>query len=354
MNNNFSKSLILWFDENKRSMPWRKNKFFYNIWISEVMLQQTQVNTVIPYYNKWIKTFPTIESVANSTEDKILKYWEGLGYYARVRNFKKSCEYIFKNNINIEEIIYKDFLELPGVGIYTASAVFSIVKNQVYPVVDGNVKRVLSRILRFKKHPDIYIKQMNKFLLDRISQRNPGNFNQALMELGATVCRPKNTNCNICPISNYCDGYKKNDYMNYPIKLKKKKKPHYDVAAGIIWKNKKIIISKRKSNGLLGGLWEFPGGKILKNETPEECLKREILEEINIKIKNINFIGRIKHEYSHFSITLNSYECAYKSGKMKPIECSNVKTINLENIYKYAFPKANHKIFKMLENKYNN
>jgi len=259
-----------------------------------------------------------------------------------------------KNNIDIDTILFDDFLKLPGVGIYTASAVFSIVKNQVYPVIDGNVKRVLSRILRLKKHPNNYYKKMNKFLLDKISQKNPCDFNQALMELGATLCKPKKTNCTICPINNYCDGYIKNDYMNYPIKLKNKKKPHYSVAAGIIWKNKKIIISKRKSNGLLGGLWEFPGGKIINDETPEECLKREILEEVNIKIKNINFLGTVKHEYSHFSITLNSYECSYKSGNIKAIECTNVKTINFEQIENYAFPKANHKIFQLLKNKYNN
>ena len=352
--NNITKNLLKWFYKNQRSMPWRETNLFYNIWLSEVMLQQTQVKTVIPYYNKWINIFPTIESVSNAEEDKILKYWEGLGYYARVRNFKKACEYIHQKNINIKEINFDDFLKLPGVGIYTASAVFSIVKNQIYPVIDGNVKRVLSRVLRLNKKPDFYFKKMNKYLSKIISKKNPGDFNQAIMELGATICKPKKIYCSICPINQHCKGYIKNDYFKFPIKAKKKIKPHYYVSAGIIWKNDYIIISKRKSEGMLGGLWEIPGGKVKKNETNKECLKREIMEEINIEVDILNYLGQIKHQYSHFSITLNAYECTYISGDIKALECSDIKQIKLNEISKFPFPKANHKIFKLLEKKYYN
>ena len=352
--NFFSNDLIDWFEINKREMPWRKNKKFYNIWLSEVMLQQTQVKTVIPYYNKWLKNCPTLKSVALSSEEKILKLWEGLGYYSRARNFKKACEYIYRNNINLDKIKYNQFLDLPGVGSYTAAAVFSISKNEVYPVIDGNVKRVLSRLLRIKKDPNLHLDQINKFLLKNISKDNPCDFNQGLMELGATICRPQKANCKVCPIKNYCNGYKKNDYMLYPIKIKKTKKPHYIIVAGIIRYKEKIIISKRKPEAMLGGLWEFPGGKIKKNETHEECLKREVLEEINIKIKNLHYLGHIKHAYSHFSITLHSYECDYDSGKIKAIECVEVKKIKLSDITKYAFPKANHKILELLKIKYFN
>ena len=200
-NKSFSDSLLIWFKDNKRAMPWRENKFFYNIWLSEIMLQQTQVKTVIPYYNRWIKKFSTIKSVANADEDTILKYWEGLGYYARARNFKKACSYIFLNNININNITFSEFLSYPGVGTYTASAVFSIAKNQVYHVVDGNIKRVLSRVLRFKKNPNFHLKQIDSFLLKNISKKTPGDFNQALMELGATICRPHKAECKVCPIN---------------------------------------------------------------------------------------------------------------------------------------------------------
>ena len=352
-NKSFSYSLLIWFKKNKRQMPWRENKNFYNIWLSEIMLQQTQVKTVIPYFVKWIKKFPTIKSIAKADEDIILKYWEGLGYYARARNFKKACNDIYLKNINLNKITFEEFLSFPGVGVYTASAVFSIAKNQVYHVVDGNVKRVLSRVLRLKKNPNFHLNEIDSFLLKNISIKNPGDFNQALMELGAMICKPNNAECKICPISKFCKGYLFNDYNKYPVKIKKKKKPHYNIVAGIIWYNNKIIISKRKSEGLLGGLWEFPGGKIKKNETPEECIKREVFEEININIDVLNYLGQIKHEYSHFSITLNSYECKYRSGKIKAVECSDFKKIKLNDLSKYAFPKANHKIFKILNEYYN-
>jgi len=348
-NNLFSIKLLDWFTNNKRKLPWRENRSFYKTWLSEIMLQQTQVKTVIPYFNNWIKKFPDYKSVAYATEDDILKAWEGLGYYSRARNFKKSCEILEKNKMNINKISFLEFLKFPGVGNYTASAVFSIIHNQVHPVIDGNVKRVTSRILRLKKNPDNCMVQIHDYLKTKICLKEPGNFNEAIMELGATICKPQTPNCLKCPINKDCNGYKLNDYMIYPIKKEKKKKPHYDVSAGIIWYDDYIIISKRKASGMLGGLWEFPGGKIEKKETPEQCLKREVKEEININIKINKFLGKIKHEYSHFSITLNAFECTYVSGTIKAIECSEVRKIKLNDISKYPFPKANHKIFKFLK-----
>ncbi len=351
MNKKLSEKLIDWYQKNKRVLPWRLTKDFYSIWLSEIMLQQTQVKTVIPYYNKWIKRYPKFKNVAITSEDEVLKYWEGLGYYSRVRNFKKSCEIIFKNRINLNTIKYNDFLKLPGVGVYTASAVFSIVKNEVYPVLDGNVKRVISRFLRLKKPPNNCIVQINNYLNEIISLKNPGDFNQGIMELGATVCTPKKPNCKICPINTFCSGYQLNDYLKYPIIIKKSKKPHYNTTAGVIWHKDYVIISKRKSKGLLGGLWEFPGGRIEKKETAEECLKREIRKVININVKIDRYLGKIKHEYSHFSITLNAYECSYISGKMKSLNCADVKKIKFNEVKKFAFPKANHKMFKLIKNK---
>ena len=348
-NNLFSIKLINWFKENKRALPWRNNRNFYKTWISEIMLQQTQVTTVIPYFNKWIEKFPDYKDVAYAKEDDVLKAWEGLGYYSRVRNFKKSCEFIVKNNININEITFSEFLKFPGVGNYTASAVFSIIYNQVHPVIDGNVKRVASRILRLKENPNNCIVQINNYLNTKICRKNPGHFNEAIMELGAIICKPQKANCKLCPVNEECDGFKVKDFMNYPIKIKKIKKPHYNISVGIIWDNDRIIISKRKSSGMLGGLWEFPGGKIEAKETPEECLEREVKEEININIRINKFLGKIKHQYSHFSITLNAFECTFVGGKIKAIECSKVKKIKLTDISKYAFPKANHKIFKFLK-----
>ena len=350
----FTKDLMKWYYENKRDLPWRNTTNFYNVWLSEIMLQQTQVKTVVPYYNKWIKKHKNIKSVSKSTEDGVLKLWENLGYYSRARNFHKACQIIIKKNLDVYNISINAFQDLPGVGEYTAAAVYSIVRNQIVPVIDGNVKRVVSRLLRLDKTPEKYHKKIKTYLVNQIDHNKPGDFNQAIMELGALVCVPKRPKCLICPISKYCLGHKKNDAEHYPIRKNRKIIPNYHIVVGIIWKDNKIIITKRKPNQLLGGLWEFPGGKMKKNEFPEECIKREIKEEININIEINNYLGQIKHRYSHFSIILNAYECNYNSGRIKAIECTDVKLIKLDELNKFAFPKANHKIFSLLKKKYIN
>ena len=347
-NKMFSEKILKWYIENKRELPWRKTKNIYHIWISEIMLQQTQVNTVIPYYNNWIKKFKNIHSVAKSSEDIILKYWEGLGYYARARNFHKASKIILNDNINLNKITYKKFNDLPGVGDYTSAAVFSIVKKKCLPAIDTNVKRVISRYLALNNQKDN--KKINNFLIKNISNLNPGDFNQAIMEIGALLCKPKNPNCLKCPINNNCIAYLKNKVMDYSIKNKILKRPNYKIVVGVIWKNNKIFIAKRKSIGLLGGLWEFPGGKKEKNENNHECLIREILEELNIEIKVLSFIKKIKHTYSHFSIDLNAYHCIYVKGNPKPKTSSEIKLISLNELSKFPFPKANHKIFPFIKN----
>ena len=345
---NISNKLLNWYDNNKQEMPWRDDRNIYHIWLSEIMLQQTQVKTVIPYYNKWLKKLPTIYDVAKASEDEILKLWEGLGYYSRALNFHDACKTIIKLHKGNIPKNKDEFIKLKGVGQYIDAAVRSIAYNDVVPTVDGNVNRVVSRLLCLNKPPQQEYNKIYDFLINIIDQKSPGDFNQALMDLGRTICKPQNPLCYDCPISNRCNAYKKNLISKYPMKMKTKKIPHFNVAVGVIWKNDNILITRRKLGGLLGGLWEFPGGKLNKNESSEDCVIREVYEETGVEVELKSFISTIKHQYSHFSISLDSFHCLYRNGTPIPKQASDIKWISPKDISQFAFPKANHKFINKI------
>tara|TARA_Y100001960_G_C14704537_1_gene843614 strand:- start:151 stop:1218 length:1068 start_codon:yes stop_codon:yes gene_type:complete len=354
MNNNFSKialSLFEWYNLQSYEMPWRNSKDPYKIWISEIMLQQTQVNTAKPYYLAWMKSFPTVKSVACADIDNILKVWEGLGYYKRAHNLYESSKIILNQfNGNIPDN-YKDLLSLKGVGDYTASAILSIAYNKPYPVFDGNIKRIISRLYKLKNKNDILVKS-KKTISQCMKYIDSGDINQSFMDFGREICTPQNPKCDICPISLQCKSYHSKQVNLYPPKEKKPKKPTYDVAVGLIWKNSKILISKRNKNKLLGGLWELPGGKKNRKENLRECLKRELLEEIDIEIKIDEKIGKIKHSYSHFGIHMTGYICNYKKGIAKALASEEIRWINFNEISNFAFPRATIKLFELYEKNY--
>ena len=319
----------------------------YKIWLSEVMLQQTRVKTALPFYNNWIKKFPSLKSVSLSNLDSLLKLWEGLGYYRRCNNFYEATK-IIVSDFNSKVPKDKDlFMSLPGVGDYTASAVLSIAFNKPYPVLDGNVKRVMSRIIGIRALTKHNMKRINKYLKSAISKKNPGDFNQGLMEIGALVCKPYNPVCIKCPINNFCYASKRRQPERYPVKNKLKPRPHFDVVVAIIWRKDKFYIQKRKAEKMLGGMWEFPGGIVNREQNPELVLIRKVYEECGVQPKIFKKVGFVNHAFSHFTIRLYAYFCT--EGKNFLDENENRKWILRKNIKKYSFPKANHKLFKQLE-----
>jgi A/G-specific adenine glycosylase len=343
----FKESILSWYDENKRSLPFRDIKNPYFTWLSEIMLQQTQVNTMIPYFNRWINIFPTLNDVANATEQEVLKLWEGLGYYSRCRNFQKATQIVMKNYDGVIPNNYNEFLRLPGVGPYTAAAVMSIAFNKSIPAIDGNIRRVSSRILGRKKMGAQAQKRIRNYLEREIEHHRPGDFNQALMDLGSSICTPQKPMCKQCPINTMCFAMDSGNPELYPEKRKKKKSPHYNVAAGLIWDNDKFFIQKRSAKSLLGGVWEFPGGKVEKGETVEGALKRELKEECNIEPTIHGKAGAVKHVFSHFSIDLTVFHCSIDEQTPKT-ELPNT-WITPNEIKQYPFPAANHKLFKILD-----
>lgn len=348
--NNISDPLLHWYKKSKRSMPWRKTKDPYNIWLSEIMLQQTQVKTVIPFYNTWIEKFPNFESVAKAQSDSLLLIWEGLGYYNRCHNFHKAVKIIVKKYNSCLPANIEDFLVLPGVGIYTASAVYSIVFSYPIPVVDGNVNRVMSRLLRLKRFTPFNKKRILSTLNKCIDKNHPGNFNQALMELGSIICIPKTPKCHNCPLKSYCGAAVSGNPGRYPLAKTKKHFPWKNVVVGLIWENSSFLILKRAGYKHLNNLWELPGGKVLNKQNPKSQLVEMLKKKYNLDVSIENKIGEVCHRYSHFGISMSSFDCKIKN-RSKLMVNQPYRWIKKHEINQFAFPKANHKIFSsMLEN----
>ena len=343
-------SLIGWYISNQRDLPWRRTNNPYHIWVSEVMLQQTQVKTVLPYYKLFIERFASIKQLAQSDLQDVLKAWEGLGYYARARNLHRAAGVVLNHHRGILPDRWEELRKLPGVGDYIAAAVLSIAFNKPYPVVDGNVKRVLARLLLVEEPVNHstsigIFKEAADMLLFR---QDPGTFNQAMMELGAMVCVPQRPVCKGCPIQEMCLAYNNQQVADYPKKLKRSPAPQFKIAVGVVFKNGKVLITLRKSEGLLGGLWEFPGGKIRNNEKAEEACIREIREETNLIVRVDSHLERIKHAYTHFKINMDVFCCTYISGRVKLNGPVDHRWIELDKLDDYPFPKANHKFFPAL------
>lgn len=341
---------MAWWDRGHRDLPWRRTKDPYAVWLAEMMLQQTRIETVIPYYERFLKHFPTVQSLAKAGLDSVLKLWEGLGYYSRARNLQKAAQMIVRDFQGRFPNHVRDLQKLPGVGRYTAGAVASIAFNQPAPLVDGNVIRVLCRLFCIRQDPtrSAVKKRLWQTAETLVCPNRPGDFNQSLMELGAVVCKPLRPDCDRCPLESFCEARKKGLQTVLPKMPKTGKLPEYEIAAGIVFRNGRVLIAKRKAEGLLGGLWEFPGGKREPGETLEETAAREIREETGIAADVGPSLAVVRHAYSHFKIVLHAFVCEYRSGQAQPLGCQAVKWVWPSQLKKYAFPAANHPILVCL------
>lgn len=333
-------------------MPWRGTKDIYAIWVSEVMLQQTQVTTVIPYYFRFLERFPTVEHLAQASEQEVLKFWEGLGYYSRGRNLHRAAKKImteYQGKIPEEP---EEFRKLPGVGSYVMAAVLSIARDLPLPAVDGNVMRVYTRFQGISDdiRKNTTRNRIFKELQEIIPVDAAGDFNQAFMELGAVVCLPKVPKCTVCPLNEHCTAYINKAIERYPFKSPLPKVPEYNVSIGIIIKGDRFYIQKRPSKGHLGGLWEFPGGKSKEGETPEETLLRECKEELGTGIEIVKKLTLVHHAYTHFKIHMSVFICVFINDEkdVNPPEEVPWQWITVDQLEDYPFPKANHKFFPML------
>lgn len=350
----FTQAVLDWYAENKRPMPWRETKDPYKIWVSEIMLQQTRVDQAWPYFERFIAEFPTVFALADADQQHVMKAWEGLGYYSRARNLHAAAKTIVSDfNGKIPEE-YAEIIKLKGIGPYTAAAITSIAFGNANAVVDGNVIRVITRYYGIED--DVRstgtTKLVQQHVNELISQGFPAEFNQGLMEIGSIVCKPNSPDCMSCPLSMECTSFKTAKTDVIPYKSPAKKKPHKHIGVGIIEREDgKVLIALRPENVMLGGLWEFPGGKQEVGETIQQTVERELNEELGVEIKTCKEFMKLKHVYSHFSITMHAFMCSIISGEPSAKFSQEIRWVNISELEQYPFPKANKLLTEKLMGK---
>lgn len=318
------------------------------------MLQQTRVDTVIPYFQRFTKKLPSVKALAEADRQEVLKLWEGLGYYSRARNMQDAARQIVNELDGVMPDDYAGLIKLKGIGPYTAAAISSIAFGEKQAVVDGNVLRV---ICRYYGIPDDIRSAHTKNEVQQIVEKlvpgsRPGDFNQAIMELGATVCTPVNPDCENCPVSANCVAFKTARTESLPYKSSAKKIPHHQIGVGIIVdpQTGELLIARRPENAMLGGLWEFPGGKQKKGEQITKTVQRELREELGVEVSLFDKLMQLKHTYSHFKITLHAYWCKIEKGTPKPKSSSELKWVSPAKLEQYPFPKANKTLTESIVN----
>ena len=354
--------LVGWHVQHQRLLPWRETRAGdrdpYAVWISEIMLQQTRVETVIDYFNRWMERFPSVEALAAADLQAVLKTWEGLGYYARARNLHKAAQQIVAQHGGQLPSDRSALLALPGIGEYTVGAILSIAFNQPEPILDGNVKRVLARLFDIDQpinQPAVlrHLWELARGVVESAPATTAGDCNEALMELGATVCTPQNPRCLICPLLDLCAAARTGNQALRPVMPRRKQTPHYDVAAGVIWAGEpfrsKLLIAQRLPDGMLGGLWEFPGGKLEPHDADlPACLRREIGEELAIEIEVGDLLTTVRHAYTHFRITLHTFHARHVAGKPQTLGCQAWRWVELTELSEFPLPVTDQKIVATL------
>ncbi len=343
----FVPALLEWYRQHARELPWRGENDAYAVWVSEVMLQQTRVDTVIPYYRRWMARFPDVHSLASAPMQDVLKLWEGLGYYSRARNLHRAAQIVVEQHNGQLPRRTAELQKLPGIGRYTAAAIASIAFGEDAPALDGNIRRVLARL--FDLRLPARSAEGERRLWELAAQHAPpgrvGDYNQALMDLGATICTPRRPACDRCPLTAFCKARALGVQEERPVKTNQPAIPHYNVAAAVIRRNGAVLLGQRPPEGLLGGLWEFPGGKQEVGETLTECLQREIAEELGVSIHVGQHIGSYRHAYTHFQVTLHAYACRLvEEAEPQPREHSDLRWVQLAELERFPMGKLDRLI----------
>lgn len=348
----FRSDLLAWYDDHKRDMPWRDTDDPYKIWVSEIMLQQTRVDTVRDYYRRFLEAFPTVHALARADRDDVLKLWEGLGYYSRARYLHNAAQTVVEEHDGRVPDTWDAIRDLKGIGPYTAAAILSIAFEKPHAVLDGNVSRLLTRVFAVEADATSsttkrHLRRIANALID---PERPGDFNQGMMELGATVCTPRAPECKQCPVASVCRAHERGREQDYPVTPDAKPVPHHDIAVGLVFDDEeRLLIQRRPDDGLLGGLWEFPGGKQEEDESLPSACSRELREEVGIEVDVEDHFYTLSHAYSHFKITLHAFRCRIRAGEPQSNEGQPIRWVSVEALNDYAFPRANRRLIEELD-----
>ncbi len=348
----FAQTLTRWFTRQARDLPWRRDRTPYRVWISELMLQQTRVDQALPYYERFLRDFPDVRALAAAPLDRVLKRWEGLGYYARARHAHRAARHLMTAHGGEFPRTHRELLALPGVGPYTAAAVGSLAFGLDLAVVDGNVARVLARVFAYGEpvNTPAARRQLQGWADALLPAGRAGVFNEAMMELGATVCRPRRPDCARCPLRRVCAARREGNPEGYPLQRRRRPVPHRHVGAGIIVDDRdRVLLARRPEDGMLGGLWEFPGGGVEEGETPAQCIARELREELGIEVRVGPHLHTVRHAFSHFTMDLHGHWVRVARGRPRPLQCAAVRWVARRDLRRYAFPRADLHLLDLVE-----
>lgn len=342
--------ILNWYHQNKRTLPWRVPGLDpYAVWVSEIMLQQTRVETVIPYYERWLRSFPTVEALAKASEQEVLNAWEGLGYYSRARNFHKAARIVVEQYHGKLPRDLHELRKLPGIGRYTVGALASILFGMDEPALDGNLKRVYARLFDVSLPVDEPEgeKLLWQLARENLPQGHAADFNQALMDLGAMICLPKNPRCLLCPAMNSCQARARGTQALRPVKKPKKAVPHHVHAAAVVVRNGRVLLAKRPETGLLAGMWEFPNGRVDVGQNPAQALRKLIQSGYSLTLRakrKVEPMGTFQHAYTHFKVTVHAFESELVSKSLS----KNLKWIPVKTLPEYPMGKIDRQIAELL------
>ncbi len=342
--------LLTWIAQGRRDLPWRRRRDPYAVWIAEIMLQQTQATAVIPFFERWLERFPDVQALAAAKLDDVLKAWEGLGYYARARNLHRAAQLIVAQHGGQLPEDRQALLALPGIGAYTAGAILSLAFGRAEPVLDGNVRRVLCRVFDIAEDvsaPRVvrHLWELAAALVAAAPPGRAGDLNEGLMELGALVCLPRKPACSSCPLAELCLARARGTQAVRPVKRAVPRTPHYDAVAAVIQDAAgRYLLVQRQAEGLLGGLWGFPGGTATQGEALDAALLRTVAEQTGIEVRPAARLQPIKHAYTHFRITLHPFRAEHIAGEPRPLRCAEVRWAAAADLAAYPFPVTDRKI----------
>lgn len=332
--------LLAWYRVNKRILPWRDHPDPYAVWVSEIMLQQTRVETVVDYFTRWMSAFPTVNALAQADEQEVLNLWEGLGYYSRARNLHKAARFVvdeYDSQLPEDE---KELQNLPGIGRYTAAAIASMAFGRDSAALDGNIRRVYTRL--FDIAEPIGTTKTEKLLWEMaeelLPRGNAGDYNQALMDLGAIICTPKSPKCDDCPLREGCKANAVGTVDLRPVRQAKKAAPHVVHAGAVIVAKGRVLLAQRPKEGLLGGMWEFPNGRVSGH--PAEDLADVIWSAYQVKVRVLDRLVVVNHAYTHFKIT----EHAFFAEMLASSQRENLRWVAVADLGDYPMGKVDRKI----------